>query len=113
MKRGLAGVMIGRAAYHTPAEVLLEADRVIFGGVDLAPTRLQVAEAMRPHIRAHLASGGRLHSVTRHMLGLFHGLPGARNWRRALSEGGSRPGAGLEVLDEALEQVACAMADAA
>jgi tRNA-dihydrouridine synthase A len=60
---------------------------------------------MRPYIAGHLASGGRLHQITRHMLGLFTGRPGARGWRRVLSERASRDGAGLEVLDAALEQV--------
>jgi len=61
---------------------------------------------MRPYIARHLDAGGRLHNVTRHMLGLFAGRPGARGWRRVLSEGAPRPGAGLEVLDAALAQVA-------
>jgi tRNA-dihydrouridine synthase A len=65
---------------------------------------------MRPHIAAHLADGGRLHDVTRHMLGLFHGRPGARGWRRILSEDAVRPGAGLSVLDRALAEVARAAA---
>jgi tRNA-dihydrouridine synthase A len=65
---------------------------------------------MRPYIAAHLAQGGRLHQVTRHMLGLFQGRPGARGWRRVLSERASRDGAGLGVLDEALAQVLAAAA---
>ncbi|WP_369907997.1 tRNA dihydrouridine(20/20a) synthase DusA [Tropicimonas sp. IMCC34043] len=102
---GLDGVMIGRAAYNQPAEVLLDVDRRIFG-IDVAPkTALQVAEEMRPHIARHLAAGGRLHDVTRHMLGLFSGRPGARAWRRILSEGAVRPGAGVEVLEAALDPV--------
>jgi tRNA-dihydrouridine synthase A len=102
LDRGLDGVMIGRAAYHNPADILLDADRVIFGGAP-GPDRLEVVEAMRPHIAAHLAEGGKLAQVTRHMLGLFAGRPGARQWRRVLSEQGHREGAGLEVLDHALE----------
>ena len=103
MAEGVDGVMVGRAAYHDPASVLIGADRL--WGDDFAPTPVEVALAMRPHIAAHLASGGRLHQVTRHMLGLFHGRPGARSWRRVLSEQSSREGAGLDVLDLALEQV--------
>ena len=61
-----------------------------------------VVEGMRPHIAVHLAEGGKLAQVTRHMLGLFAGLPGARQWRRVLSEQGHRDGAGLDVLDRAL-----------
>jgi len=62
-------------------------------------------EAIRPHIARHLAAGGRIHDVTRHMLGLFAGRPGARGWRRCLSEGGTRPGARLELLDAALAEL--------
>ncbi|MFV0491502.1 MAG: tRNA-dihydrouridine synthase, partial [Pseudorhodobacter sp.] len=97
---GLDGVMIGRAAYHDPGGVLIGAD--MLWGDDHAPDRVAVVGAMRDYIAAHLESGGRLHQITRHMLGLFHGQPGARAWRRALSEGASRPGAGLDVLDHAL-----------
>ncbi len=60
---------------------------------------------MRPYIAAHLAQGGRLHQITRHMLGLFAGRPGARGWRRVLSDGANRPGAGLDLLDAALDAV--------
>jgi tRNA-dihydrouridine synthase A len=106
----LSGVMIGRAAYHTPAEVLLDVDSAIFGDDHATPARFDIADAMRPHIAAHLDRGGRLHSVTRHMLGLFHGQPGARSWRQVLSTGTTAPNAGLEVLDQALERVAQAQA---
>ncbi|MFN3147803.1 MAG: tRNA dihydrouridine(20/20a) synthase DusA [Paracoccaceae bacterium] len=112
LARGMDGVMIGRAAYHAPADILLTADRDIFGD-DSAPRSVaEVVEAMRPHIAAHLAGGGRLHQVTRHMLGLFAGRPGARAWRRILSEGATRPGAGLDLLDRALDAVAEARAAA-
>jgi tRNA-dihydrouridine synthase A len=60
---------------------------------------------MRPHIARHLEAGGRLHQITRHMLGLFAGRPGARGWRRVLSTGATRPGAGLDLLDRALAEV--------
>jgi tRNA-dihydrouridine synthase A len=102
---GMDGVMIGRAAYHTPAEVLLEADARIFGDPASPRPAHEVVDAMRPYIARHLQSGGRLHSVTRHMLGLFAGRPGARGWRRVLSERASKDGAGLEVLDAALAEL--------
>ncbi|KAJ55661.1 tRNA-dihydrouridine synthase A [Actibacterium mucosum KCTC 23349] len=101
---GLDGVMIGRAAYHTPSDILLAADATIYGG-GIVKTPEQVVNEMRPYIAAHLAEGGRLHQVTRHMLGLFAGRPGARHWRRVLSQGATASGAGLEVLDAALTEV--------
>jgi tRNA-dihydrouridine synthase A len=105
---GLDGVMLGRAAYHDPASVLIGADAL--WGDTHAPDAITVVNAMRPYIADHLATGGRLHQVTRHMLGLFTGRPGARGWRRVLSEGASRDGAGLDVLDRALDQVRAAAA---
>lgn len=102
---GLDGVMIGRAAYHDPGAVLPGADARIFGDTGPAPSAEEVVGLMRPYIARHLGSGGRLHSVTRHMLGLFAGRPGARGWRRVLSEGAHRPGAGMEVVDAALAHV--------
>lgn len=107
--RGFDGVMVGRAAYHDPWGILGTADAAIWGG-PRGPDPWSAAEEMRPHIAAHLADGGRLHDVTRHMLGLFHGRPGARGWRRILSEDAVRPGAGLSVLDRALAEVARAAA---
>lgn len=83
------GVMVGRAAYHQPWDILGAADR-LWGDAPPQPSPFAAAEAMRPHIEAHLARGGRLHQFSRHMLGLFHGRPGARGWRRILSEGASK-----------------------
>jgi tRNA-dihydrouridine synthase A len=100
---GLDGVMIGRAAYHTPWEVLSDADARIFGDAEGQVTRLGVVDAMRPYIERHLSDGGKLHQITRHMLGLFAGQPGARAWRRVLSTDANKPLAGLEVLDRALD----------
>jgi tRNA-dihydrouridine synthase A len=108
LDQGLDGVMIGRAAYHDPAGALIGADRL--WGDDFAPDAFAILDAMRPHIADHLASGGRLHQITRHMLGLFQGRPGARGWRRVLSEGS---GGGMETLDAALAQVQAALPSAA
>ncbi|TNJ40873.1 tRNA dihydrouridine(20/20a) synthase DusA [Phaeobacter sp. B1627] len=104
LTRGLDGVMIGRAAYHQPADVLCAADPRIFGcGTVTDP--VAVVQQMLPYIERELQNGGRLHAVTRHMLGLFAGRPGARHWRRHLSEGAARKGAGPELVEEALALV--------
>ena len=99
------GVMIGRAAYHQPWDILGRADSVVFGAPDPLDGPADAARAMLPYIERHMAAGGRLHQVTRHMLGLFAGRPGARGWRRTLSEGASRPGAGPALVLEALSHV--------
>ena len=104
LARGLDGVMIGRAAYHTPAQVLLDADRRIFGASE-SRTAEEVVHLMLPYIADHLAQGGRLGQITRHMLGLFQGRPGARGWRRHLSENVHANGAGPEVVLAALDHV--------
>ena len=104
LQGGLDGAMIGRAAYHEPWDILGRADAVIFGAAP-GPEPFEVAERMKPYIADHLARGGRLHQVARHMLGLFHGRPGARGWRRVLSERGHGTEAGLDVLDAALTEV--------
>ena len=102
---GLDGVMIGRAAYHTPSDILLPADRVIFGDHVADRTPHEIARAMMPYIERQLGQGNRLHAITRHMLGLFAGRPGARAWRRHLSEHATRDGAGPEVVEAALVRV--------
>lgn len=102
--QGVDAVMIGRAAYHEPMAILGPVDRM-FHGASGEPDPEAVLDAMRPHIAAHLAAGGRLHQVSRHMLGLFHGRPGARLWRRHLSEHATRAGADLSVLDAALAEL--------
>jgi tRNA-dihydrouridine synthase A len=112
LAQGLDGVMIGRAAYHDPGATLIGADAALWGD---PPGRdaVTVVRDMAPYIEAHLQAGGRLHQITRHMLGLFAGRPGARGWRRVLSEGASRPGAGLGLLDAALAELGAASLDAA
>lgn len=99
------GAMIGRAAYENPY-LLAEADRRFFGSVEPPKTRFQIIQDFFSYAEAELRAGTPLHAMTRHLLGLFHGVPGARAWRRAISEHAHRRGAGLEVLEAALRQVA-------
>ena len=98
------GVMIGRAAYENPY-LLAEVDRRFFGSSTPPPSRHQVIGAFQPYVAAQLREGTPLHCMTRHILGLFQGIPGARAWRRHLSEHAHRRGAGVEVLEAALRQV--------
>jgi tRNA-dihydrouridine synthase A len=99
----LDGVMLGRAAYHDPGMLGL-ADRRLFGaGEDVTPET--AVERYLPHVRAERARGTRLATLTRPLLGLFHGRPGARAWRRTLTVESLAPGAGAEVIDRALEAV--------
>jgi len=95
------GVMIGRAVYHEPY-LLAEVDRRFFDPGAVVPSRREALERMIPYVERHLATGGRLNTVTRHVLGLYHGRPRGRLFRRILSEEGQQPGAGLAVLAKAL-----------
>lgn len=99
------GVMLGRAAYQTPA-LLLGVDEWLATGMAPAEAttdaQVHAVERYKPYIAARLAEGVGLHAMTRHMLGLFAGRPGARAWRRILSENAPRAGAGLDILDSAL-----------
>ncbi len=105
------GVMLGRAAYHNPRQ-LAEVDALLGDGAR-EPDWERVIEEMEEYAARHIASGGRLAHVTRHMTGLFHGMPGARRFRQILSTDATRPGAGPEVLDAAFRAVTAAAADAA
>ena len=100
----LDGAMIGRAAYQTPW-LLADADRIIFNDPAPPPTPHEILDAFVPYVERQLAEGVPLASITRHILGLFHGQPGARRWRRVLSEQAHRTGAGIKVLREAAAQV--------
>ena len=109
------GVMLGRAAYQTPY-ILAGVDRLIERGegddtFDMQAC-LDALDVYRPYMEEQLAAGWKLSAMTRHMMGLFAGQPGARGWRRTLSEKAVKPGAGLSVLDEALEHVTSAVVDA-
>jgi tRNA-dihydrouridine synthase A len=98
------GVMLGRAAYHAPG-LLGAVDGRLFGDGSAGVDAAEAVARYRPYIARELAAGTHLAAMTRHMLGLFHGAPGARAWRRILTVEGVRPGAGLEVVDRALAAV--------
>lgn len=95
------GVMIGRAAYQDPW-LLAQVDAQIFGATPAVISREDVVRAMLGYIEHQLGQGVRLGAITRHMLGLYQGQPGARHWRRYLSENAHRDGAGTEVVEAAL-----------
>jgi tRNA-dihydrouridine synthase A len=98
------GVMIGREAYQNPW-MLAEADRALFGMDNPVQSRDDVIDSLLPYVERQLARGAHLNHITRHILGLYQGVPGARKFRRHLSENAYRKGAGLEVLTEALSLV--------
>ncbi|WP_116364491.1 tRNA dihydrouridine(20/20a) synthase DusA [Parahaliea mediterranea] len=94
------GVMLGREAYQNPW-CLAEVDSVLFGMDKPASARDDVVEALLPYVEQQLARGARLNHMTRHILGLYQGVPGARRFRRHLSENAYKPDAGIEVLRDA------------
>jgi tRNA-dihydrouridine synthase A len=98
------GVMLGRAAYQEPWR-LLDVDPELFGAAAPHATMKDVFAAMVPYIEEQLAQGAKLHSMTRHFVGAFHAVPGARAFRRHLAENGVKPGAGVEVLRDAIARV--------
>jgi tRNA-dihydrouridine synthase A len=109
LDRGLDGVMIGRAAYHTPCDILLDADARIYGDPH-GRSAEEIVHLMLPYIADHLQAGGRLGQITRHMLGMFQGRPGAKAWRRHLSEHAHQDGAGPQTVLAALAHVTQAAA---
>lgn len=99
------GVMLGREAYHRPF-VLAELQQALHPGTAALPTRAALIDRMASYAAREIAAGGRLAPITRHMLGLYNGEPGARDYRRALSEGARTPGAGPELLRLAIPAAA-------
>jgi tRNA-dihydrouridine synthase A len=97
--RHVDGVMLGRTAYHEPYR-LAELEHALFGTP--LPDRDEVLARLRPYVEAHLARGDRLQHISRHILGLYQGLPGARAFRRVLSEEAHRANAGWDVIERAL-----------
>ena len=106
--RHIDGVMLGRAAYHEPG-LLGAADRRLFGEARADIDPWTAVARYRPYVAAQRERGAALPAMIRPMLGLFHGRPGARTWRRILTVEGVRPGAGVEVIDRALGAVSPAL----
>ncbi|HEY4775531.1 MAG TPA: tRNA dihydrouridine(20/20a) synthase DusA [Xanthobacteraceae bacterium] len=102
--RHLDGVMMGRAAYREPWR-LTAVDPLFFGAPAPARSAQAAAQALLPYIERELAAGTRLHAIARHVLGLFHAVPGARTFRRVLASEAVKPGAGVEVFVRALALV--------
>ncbi len=102
--RKVDGVMMGRTAYERPY-VLAEVDCRLFGSAEPVRSRHEVMEAFLPYMENQLERGVTLHAMTRHILGLFQGMPGARAWRRHISENAYKKGAGLSVVTEALSKI--------
>jgi tRNA-dihydrouridine synthase A len=96
--------MLGRVAYHEPG-ILLSVDRELYGEEPPVADAFEAIQAYEPYVAARLAEGVRLHSMTRHMLGLFTGRPGARAYRRHLATEATKPGAGLQTLRDAVAHV--------
>jgi len=99
------GVMLGRAVYDDPT-ILAEADRTFYpelpDGYAEPPSRRHIIERMLPYLEERLADGAPLHALTRHLLPMFRGVPGGKRWRRHLTEGVQRPGAGADLVIEGL-----------
>ncbi len=100
----LDGVMLGREVYQNPY-LLAQVDAELFGDAHEVPSRHQVVRNLLPYIEQELSRGTYLGSITRHTLGIFQGLPGARAWRRHLSENAHKAGAGIEVVEAAMARV--------
>ncbi|PWC13923.1 tRNA dihydrouridine(20/20a) synthase DusA [Brenneria corticis] len=100
----LDGVMMGREAYHNPG-LLAQVDAELFGAPAAGPDLVAAVQAMYPYIERELSQGAALGHITRHMLGLFQGVTGARQWRRYLSENAHKPGADAAVVEQALALV--------
>lgn len=99
------GVMIGREAYQNPYPLLSQVDSTLFGDAHAIPSRYEVAEQFIPHIERRMTDGWSLYGVVKHLLGLFHGQRGGKQFRRHLSENGHKRDAGVEVFREALKFV--------
>lgn len=100
------GVMVGREAYHHPW-ILAQVDALLYGvESSVSHDRKAVLEALLPYVQAQLEAGVPLNHISRHILGLFQGMPGARGWRRHISENAHKPGMGVELLRQAAAKIA-------
>ncbi|MEJ5079655.1 MULTISPECIES: tRNA dihydrouridine(20/20a) synthase DusA [unclassified Ochrobactrum] len=106
------GVMLGRVAYHNPA-ILADVDHLIYGEDEKHVDLAEIIEAMCEYVDRHIADGGKLSHISRHMIGLFTGQPGARRWRQMLSTDASKPDANSDLLRQAYASVMEASAEAA
>jgi len=102
--KSVDGVMMGREAYHNPY-ILAEVDQRFYNSDKKILTRFEIIEALYPYIEKELAKGTRLHSISRHILGLFNGLPGAKKWRRYISENAPPATAGIDVIKQGLKLI--------
>lgn len=100
----LDGVMVGREAYHNPYK-FAGIDQLLYGQCGANLSRIEVAQKMLPYVKRHCEEGGRLFAIVRHMLGLFYQVPGAKHWRRFLTEKARDKNAGVEVLEDAIVEM--------
>jgi tRNA-dihydrouridine synthase A len=98
------GVMMGREAYHNPY-ILAQVDQLYYQSDKKVLSRLEILDALFPYIENEQAKGARLHSISRHILGLFNGLPGAKKWRRYISENAPPLSADVNVIKNALKLI--------
>jgi len=110
LNQGIDGIMIGRSAYQQPTQILSEVDKNIFGEKYIRSI-FAIAEVMRSYLKEHCDNGGKPHQITRHMTGMFHGLPGSKIWRYHLSRGSCANN--LDFYDEALVSAANLINEAA
>lgn len=103
LDNGIDGIMIGRAAYQKPGEILLDADRLIFNEPNDKICEKEIVKRMIPYIESQYKAGNKVSKITKHMLGLFSGRPGAKGWRKVLSE--KAHSSGPEIVLEALNEV--------
>lgn len=103
LDNGIDGIMIGRAAYQKPGEILLDADRLIFNESNDKICEKEIVKRMIPYIESQYKDGNKVSKITKHMLGLFSGRPGAKGWRKVLSE--KAHSSGPEIVLEALNEV--------